>query len=191
MLLGWPKSSLGFFCQMVRTFWPTQCTSLSITEIPLIAEFSLFAQLSTSEGYSSSSKAPGRLWREASGAWGKRHPLAAENHPQEAGPCCRPVGSQHTLFKQKILPRLWLVCVLTTLAGLVASGVSDSWWPHRLQPARLLCPWDSPGKNTGVGCRASSRGSSWPRDWTQVSYVSCMAGGFFTTSAPWEAQDAA
>ena len=25
-------------------------------------------------------------------------------------------------------------------------------WPHRLQPARLLCPWDSPGKNTGVGC---------------------------------------
>ena len=25
-------------------------------------------------------------------------------------------------------------------------------WPHRLQPIRLLCPWDSPGKNTGVGC---------------------------------------
>ena len=24
--------------------------------------------------------------------------------------------------------------------------------PHELQPARLLCPWDSPGKNTGVGC---------------------------------------
>ena len=25
--------------------------------------------------------------------------------------------------------------------------------PHRRQPARLPCPWDSPGKNTGVGCR--------------------------------------
>ena len=25
--------------------------------------------------------------------------------------------------------------------------------PHRRQPTRLLCPWDSPGKNTGVGCR--------------------------------------
>ena len=25
-------------------------------------------------------------------------------------------------------------------------------WPHRRQPTRLLCPWDSPGKNTGVGC---------------------------------------
>jgi len=24
--------------------------------------------------------------------------------------------------------------------------------PHRWQPTRLLCPWDSPGKNTGVGC---------------------------------------
>ena len=25
-------------------------------------------------------------------------------------------------------------------------------WPHRLQPTRLPHPWDSPGKNTGVGC---------------------------------------
>ena len=24
--------------------------------------------------------------------------------------------------------------------------------PHRLQPTRLPRPWDSPGKNTGVGC---------------------------------------
>ena len=23
--------------------------------------------------------------------------------------------------------------------------------PHQLQPARLLCPWDSPGQNNGVG----------------------------------------
>ena len=28
----------------------------------------------------------------------------------------------------------------------------DSVRPHRLQPTRLHCPWDSPGKNTGVGC---------------------------------------
>ena len=25
-------------------------------------------------------------------------------------------------------------------------------WPHGLQPTRLLCPWDFPGKSTGVGC---------------------------------------
>ena len=30
--------------------------------------------------------------------------------------------------------------------------MSDSLRPRGLQPARLLCPWDSPGKNTGVGC---------------------------------------
>ena len=30
--------------------------------------------------------------------------------------------------------------------------MSDSVRPHRRQPTRLLCPWDSPGKNTGVGC---------------------------------------
>ena len=28
----------------------------------------------------------------------------------------------------------------------------DSVRPHRWQPTRLLCLWDSPGKNTGVGC---------------------------------------
>ena len=27
-------------------------------------------------------------------------------------------------------------------------------WPYGLQPARILCPWDSPGKNTEVGCHA-------------------------------------
>ena len=30
--------------------------------------------------------------------------------------------------------------------------MSDSVQPHRRQPTRLHCPWDSPGKNTGVGC---------------------------------------
>ena len=31
-------------------------------------------------------------------------------------------------------------------------GVSGSVPLHGLQPARLLCPWDSPGQNTGVDC---------------------------------------
>ena len=30
--------------------------------------------------------------------------------------------------------------------------MSDCVRPHRRQPTRLPCPWDSPGKNTGVGC---------------------------------------
>ena len=30
--------------------------------------------------------------------------------------------------------------------------MSDSVRPHRRQPTRLLCPWDFPGRSTGVGC---------------------------------------
>ena len=37
-------------------------------------------------------------------------------------------------------------------AAAVTSVVSDSVRPHRRQPTRLPRPWDSPGKNTGVGC---------------------------------------
>ena len=32
--------------------------------------------------------------------------------------------------------------------------MSDSLWPLGLWPARFLCPWDSPGKDTGVGCHS-------------------------------------
>ena len=35
---------------------------------------------------------------------------------------------------------------------LVASVMSNSMWPHGLPPTRLPLPWDSPDKNTGVGC---------------------------------------
>ena len=34
----------------------------------------------------------------------------------------------------------------------ITSVMSDSVRPHRRQPTRLPCPWDSPGKNTGMGC---------------------------------------
>ena len=42
---------------------------------------------------------------------------------------------------------MWMHCCCC-----VASVVSDSVRPRRRQPTRLPCPWDSPGKNTGVGC---------------------------------------
>ena len=45
-------------------------------------------------------------------------------------------------------------------------------WSHGLQPARLLSPWDSLDKNTGVVAISSSRGSAQPRDQTRVSWVS-------------------
>ena len=44
----------------------------------------------------------------------------------------------------------WTKYVITHV--LSRSVVSDSLQSHGLQPARILCPWDFPGKNTGVGC---------------------------------------
>ena len=43
---------------------------------------------------------------------------------------------------------------ITTVACVCVSSsvTSNSLQPHGLYPTRLLCPWDSPGKITGVGC---------------------------------------
>ena len=38
------------------------------------------------------------------------------------------------------------------------SVMSHSLRPQGLYPARLLCPWDSPGKNTGAGCHSLVQG---------------------------------
>ena len=38
------------------------------------------------------------------------------------------------------------------------SVMSDSLQPHGLQPPRLLCPWNFPGKNTGMGCHSLLQG---------------------------------
>ena len=50
------------------------------------------------------------------------------------------------------LPILWHLC-----ASVSHSVVSDSLWPHALQPARLLYPWNSPGKNR-VDCHSLPQG---------------------------------
>ena len=53
-------------------------------------------------------------------------------------------------------PQLWEV-TLTYFSCMgvssIASVVSSSLQPHGLQPSRLICPWDSPGKSTGMSCR--------------------------------------
>ena len=45
-----------------------------------------------------------------------------------------------------------MLCVCVWACARMPSIVSDSLRSHGLQPARLLCPWDSLGQNTGVGC---------------------------------------
>ena len=57
--------------------------------------------------------------------------------------------------------------------------------PHGLQPARLLCPWDSPSKNTGVACHFLLWGIFPTQGSSQVSHA---ASRFLTFSTAREAQ---
>ena len=53
------------------------------------------------------------------------------------------------LVKAMVFPVVMYGCAA---AGKVTSVMSNSVLPRRRQTTRLCCPWDSPGKNTGVGC---------------------------------------
>ena len=59
----------------------------------------------------------------------------------------------------------------------MALVVSDSVLLHRQQPTRLPRPWDSPGKNTGVGCH-------FPLQYTKVKSESEVAQLYPTLSDP-------
>ena len=47
----------------------------------------------------------------------------------------------------------------------VRSVMSSSFWAHGLWPTRLLCPWDFPGKNTGVDCHFLLQGIFLTQGW--------------------------
>ena len=63
--------------------------------------------------------------------------------PQNKVFCCLAYRVIITIFLNSIYVRC--CCYVTSV-------MSDSVRPHRWQPTRLPRPWDSPGKNTGVGC---------------------------------------
>ena len=64
-------------------------------------------------------------------------------------------------------------CVCVCVCVCVCHSVmSDSLQPRGLLPTRLLYPWDSPGENTEDIVIPFSRGCSWPRYLTWVSYIS-------------------
>ena len=50
---------------------------------------------------------------------------------------------------------------------------SNSLQSHRWQPPRLLCPWNSPGKNTGVGCHFQLQGIFLTQESNPYLSVSC------------------
>ena len=53
---------------------------------------------------------------------------------------------------------VWCVCVYMSACLHLHLVVSDSLQSHRLKPTRLLCPWNFPGKNTGMGCHFLLKG---------------------------------
>ena len=86
-------------------------------------------------------------------------------------------------FQVAPLPLQVSMCMCVCMYVLV-SQLCPTLWHHGLWPARLLCPWNSPGKNIGVGGHSLLQESSQPRDWSQIS---CIAGRFFTIWATREA----
>ena len=63
------------------------------------------------------------------------------------------------------------------------SVMSNSLWPHGLQPARTLCPWDFPGKNTGA--ISFSKGSSPPLNRSHIPHIGWRVLYYWGT---WQAQ---
>ena len=79
-----------------------------------------------------------------------------------------------------LMPFLGMCVLITSVRSILNSLEFQGLWP-----ARFLCPWDCPSKNTGVGCHFLLQGIFQPRDWT---WVSCIAGRFFTICATREAK---
>ena len=63
----------------------------------------------------------------------------------------------HSIFKQAHEKETVLIPIVALFS---CSVVSDSYDPMDCSPTRLLCPWDSLGKNTGVGCHFVLQGIS-------------------------------
>ena len=81
-----------------------------------------------------------------------RAPLSMRFSRQEywSGLPCPPPGDLPNPGIKPRSPMLWADSLPSEPTGYMY--ISDSVQPHRWQPTRLPHPWDSPGKNTGVGC---------------------------------------
>ena len=87
---------------------------------------------------------------------GKSESDVAQSCPTLSDPMHRslPGSSIHGIFQARVLEWGAIAFSKRSLRSdqISRSVMSDSLRPHGLQPTRLLHPWNSPGKNTGVGC---------------------------------------
>ena len=70
----------------------------------------------------------------------------------------------------------------------VCSIMSDSLRSYGLWSTRILCPWDFPGKNIGLGFTSFSRRYSWPGDQICISSRSFIGRQILYHCATWEAK---
>ena len=82
--------------------------------------------------------------------------------PPNQIPCKRPLLPDLYSYQEQKIPALYLyggLRLVTESLVCVSSVMSDSLQPHGVKPARLLCPWDFPGKNTGICCHFLLQGT--------------------------------
>ena len=95
---------------------------------------------------------------------------------------------KHVLNHQQgiiiILGVIDVMSVTLCVCVCVFSVLSDSLGPHGLSSTRLLCPWNSPGKNTGLGCHFLLQGI-FPSQGSNLRLLMspALAEGIFTPSA--------
>ena len=77
-----------------------------------------------------------------------------------------------TTSDSKFNPGSHVVSSLLISLVFVAQSCLDSLRPHGLWPIRLLCQWNSPGKNTGVGCHSLLQGI-FPTQGSNLSLLHC------------------
>ena len=130
---------LTLYCFSFLPFLPEGCN-----ENPVVV-MQLWVVLTQKQFCPPPPLAPGNTWR---------HILLSHDR----GDCCwhltgRDAVKYPVIHRNPPLPNKELLLLLFS-----RSVTSGSLWPHGLKPARLLCPWDSPGKNTGMGCHALLQG---------------------------------
>ena len=101
------------------------------------------------------------------------------------------LGSLGCVILASLLPDLsepqLLICKVRRMCMCVCSVMSDSLQPHGLQPTRLLCPWDLPGMNTGVGNHSLLQ-SIFPTQGSNLGLPHCrqILYGLSHRGSPWK-----
>ena len=92
------------------------------------------------------------------------------------------------LFKRYKFPRIHYLkqnCqILTSSVYTQSLSRVQLFVTHGLQPVRLLYPWNSPGKNSRVGCHFPLMGNLLTQGWKLHLLYLLHPGGFFTPASP-------